>query len=275
LLTLVVALVAVISGIGLVKLYSTHPSTAPQITVAGTPEQVARGEHIAAVLCASCHSPDKKLPLSGGKDVGKESPVPIGSLISYNLTPGGPLKEWSDGEIFQAIRVGINPQGRTLIAMSGLAPRYLSDADIEAVIAYLRSQPSVTTTAKEGDDPNLVFAIFLGANLVPPAEPVVGVVTAPEKGPTVEYGKYIVNYNGCRDCHGTDLAGGHSGGLTPVGPSLRVVKGWTADQFKITIRTGTDPSGHKLNSAIMAWDIFANMDDEELAAVYAYLTSLQ
>jgi mono/diheme cytochrome c family protein len=52
-----------------------------------------------------------------------------------------------------------------------------------------------------------------------------------------------------------------------------VVKGWTQEQFITTLRTGVDPSGHTL-SAQMPWKAVGRLDDEELAAAYAYLTSL-
>jgi mono/diheme cytochrome c family protein len=274
LLTLILLLVVVTSGLGLIKLYRIQNIPVPEIIVAATPEQISRGEHVAATICASCHSPNNELPLSGGEDVGKESPVPIGSLIAFNLTPGGPLKDWSDGEIFRAVRRGVDRHGNFLVAMTGLSMRNLSDDDLQAVIAYLRSQPSIASVSKEGDYPNLIFAIFLGANLAPIPEPVIGVITAPDKSPSAEYGKYIISYTGCHDCHGEDLAGGASGGLTPVGPSLRIVKGWSKEQFIATIRTGTDPTGHQLKPP-MAWEIYAHLDDEELTAVYAYLTSLE
>jgi mono/diheme cytochrome c family protein len=206
--------------------------------------------------------------------MGKESPIPIGGMTSFNLSPGGPLKDWSDGEIFRALREGVDQQGRTLIAMSALPTRWMSDEDIKAVIAYLRSQPAIPSTTQEGDAPNLLFAVFLGANLLPAPEPVTGVVNAPEKAETPEYGKYIVGFVGCTDCHGLDMAGGKSGGLNPVGPNLRIVKGWAKDQFISTLRTGNTPEGLKLNPKIMQWDIYGHMDDKELGAVYAYLTKL-
>lgn len=274
LLTIILALIVVVSGIGLYKLYGPHNVQAISISAPTTPQQVARGEHIASIICIDCHSQTKQLPLSGGRDVGKDSPIPIGSLTSFNLTPGGPLKDWSDGEIFRALREGIDQQGRTLVAMSAMATRHMSDEDIKAVIAYLRSQPAIPSTAQEGDNPNLLFAVFLGANLLPAPEPVTGAVTAPEKAETPEYGSYIVSFVGCTDCHGANLSGGKSGGLNPVGPNLRIVKGWTRDQFISTLRTGTTPEGIKLNPKVMQWNIYGNMDDEELGAVYAYLTSL-
>ncbi|MGH2592675.1 MAG: LuxR C-terminal-related transcriptional regulator [Anaerolineae bacterium] len=56
----------------------------------------------------------------------------------------------------------------------------------------------------------------------------------------------MVSYVGCRDCHGANLRGG-GGGLTPAGPNLAVVTGWTQDQFITTMRTGVDPGGHALD----------------------------
>lgn len=57
LLTLVAAVGVGVIGRGLFIMYSAPPQTpAPSITVAGTPEQIARGKHLALSLCAGCHS---------------------------------------------------------------------------------------------------------------------------------------------------------------------------------------------------------------------------
>ncbi len=58
-----------------------------------------------------------------------------------------------------------------------------------------------------------------------------------------------------------------------MGPSLRLVRGWTRDQFITTIRTGVDPSGHAL-STVMPWKVFRNMDDDELGGIFEYLHGL-
>ena len=67
----------------------------------------------------------------------------MGVLYATNLTPGGPLKDWTDGEIVRAIREGVGQDGRALIGMPSQAYRNLSDADVQALVAYLRSQPAV------------------------------------------------------------------------------------------------------------------------------------
>jgi len=270
--TLLLGLLSVFAAVGMVKAYTPRGNPAPDITVAGTAEQIARGEHLAYALCAICHSLDDQLPLSGGRDVGKDSPVPIGELIGANLTPGGRLKDWSDGEIFRAMREGIDRDGRTLITMSALSIRNLSDKDLQAVIAYLRSQPALQNETPP-DNPNLLFAIFSGAGLVPEPKLITGAVVAPPLGATVDYGEYIVRYVGCRDCHGANLNGG-GGGLTPVGPNLAMVRGWAQDQFITTMRTGVDPGGHALDPRQMPWESIGKLDDVELAALYEYLRGL-
>ena len=275
LLTLVLALLTSVSGLGMVKFYT--PRQAPQRTVAlaNTPEQVARGEHLANTFCASCHSPSGDLPLSGGLDVGKDIPIPLGSFVSANLTPGGPLAEWTDADIFRAIRYGVAPSGQNLTIMSGARGRYLSDSDIEALVAYIRSQPAVDNpTLNPPDQPSLLGFIMVGVGMLPNGAPFIeGELTAPALSATAEYGEYILTYQDCRDCHGEDLRGGVEGQLAPVGPDLALVKGWTAEQFITTMRTGVDPSGHAIQPP-MPWQYIGRMTDEELTAAYLYLQSL-
>ena len=243
LFTLLVALIATVAAIGLFKLYMPRGSPPPMITSAANQEQLARGQHLANSICAECHSRNGELPLSGGEDVAGKSPIPIGQLVPYNLTPGGPLKDWSDGEIFRTLREGVDRDGRPLLAMQGLSFRHLSNDDIQSIIAYLRSQEAVTNNAG-GDRPNFLLALFIGAGLFPDPGPVQGTVSAAAKDLSPEYGSYIVSYAGCRDCHGPNLTGG-SGGLTPKGPQ--------PDHHHRQLETGGyDPDhahGHRSNRA--------------------------
>jgi mono/diheme cytochrome c family protein len=272
LLTLIVTLLTVLAVIGFIKFYVPHGNPAQNITVAGTPDQIARGEHIANTLCVGCHALNNELPLSGGFDVGADSPVPLGAIVSYNLTPAGPLKDWTDGEIFRVLREGVDRNGQALAAMGTQYTRFLSDEDIQAVIAYLRSQPAVQQD-KGGDNPNLLAMIFVGAGLFPAPPPGQGPATSPTKAATVEYGQYILGYYDCRLCHGEKFTGG-AGGLAPIGPNLTtIVPKWTSDQFIQTLRTGVDPSGHSL-STVMPWKQIGRFDDVELSAIFQYLVSI-
>jgi mono/diheme cytochrome c family protein len=273
LLTLVLALISVLSADGLVQAYAPRGSPVTDLKVQATTDQIARGQHLASSLCVGCHSVNDSLPLSGGRDVGADLPVPLGSFYSINLTPAGPLKDWSDGEILRVLREGVDRDGHPLVVMSANGVRYLSDDDKQAIIAYLRSQPSVVNvTPNPPDQPSFLAAVMVGAGIVKFQPAVAGVVAAIPEAATPAYGKYVVDYEDCRLCHGEDLTGGTNPNF-PKGPNLRVVLGWTQDQLVATLRTGKDPGGHML-SDVMPWKDFARLDDVELGAVYAYLKSL-
>jgi len=81
-----VSLIRVIMVVELVKL---HARSAPalDLRVAGTPEEIVRGQAISDGFCSGCHS--KTGTLTGGLDVAQDLPVPIGSFVASNLTPAG------------------------------------------------------------------------------------------------------------------------------------------------------------------------------------------
>jgi hypothetical protein len=96
LLALALGLVSVVVLIGLIKTYAPRSAEIPDLQVEGTPARIQRGEHIAGVFCASCHSTNNELPLTGGVDLGKDFPMSLGSFVSVNLAPAGPAAaDWA------------------------------------------------------------------------------------------------------------------------------------------------------------------------------------
>jgi len=258
--------------VGMVKQHA-RKAPVPHLTVEATPERIARGKALADSFCSACHS--KTGTLTGGGDVSEDLPVPIGSLVPPNLTPAGPLKNWSDGEIFRAIRNGVGADGSWLMLMSYTNAGRMSDEDTLAVIAYIRSVPAAgEQTPNPPDRLNLLGMAMLGAGALPTGKPIIITsITAPPKGPTFQFGEYILSCQDCRECHGAHLTGGVPGQLGPLGPDLNLVREWTLTQFISTMRTGIDPNGVELSKQ-MPWRPIGRMDDEELAAVYEYLTHL-
>ena len=177
LLATAVSLVSVLTIAGLFKLH-TRSAPVPDLKIAGTPEQIRRGQAIANSFCGACHS--KTGSLTGGVDIGRDFAIPVGSFVSSNLTPAGRLNHWSDGEIFRAIRNGVDADGRWLIVMSYTNAGKLSDDDIQALIAYIRSQPAAgQQTVNPPDELNLLGVIMLGAGMLPEGKPVfTSVITA-------------------------------------------------------------------------------------------------
>jgi mono/diheme cytochrome c family protein len=270
-----IAIFAATASVMTVGLYRLNARSAPvsDVKIAGTPEQIERGHAIADDFCASCHS--KTGTLTGGFDVGKKIPVPIGSFVSANLTPNGRLGRWSDGEIFRAIRNSVDAKGRWLVIMSLTNAGNLSDDDIQSLIAYIRSTPADGEQTRDPpDEVSPLGVAMLGAGLLPRGKPVfTGSIEAPAKAPTAQYGQYIISYQDCRQCHGDDLAGG-KGGLAPAGPDLNLVKEWKREEFITAMRSGIDPIGHEIDADKMPWPDIGKMDDIELGALHEYLIRL-
>jgi mono/diheme cytochrome c family protein len=276
---LIVLVILVLGGVYLnaQRLLNQRPSNPIEpLAVASTPEQVARGQYLVSTIpgCVSCHAsnPAAVPPvLDGALMVDAE---PFGHFYAPNLTPGGRLREYSDGALERAIREGIGADGRALAIMPSENFKLLPDDDVAAIIAYLRTQPAVEHETPPLD-PNLVGYLLIGSGLVAPSvQPPIAEVTAPERAATPEYGSYLANIGDCRACHGALLDGQKRATGAPEGPNLRVVKGWTDQQFVATIRSGVDPTGYQINPTVMPWRQFGRASDEDLRALYAYLVSL-
>ncbi len=106
---------------------------------------VKYGEYLAGPLghCMDCHTPwtqtgpDMRLAGAGGN----QFKGPWGISVSANITSGASgLKDWTDAEIARAIRAGISRNGSPLKPPMAFAwYRNISDDDMKALIAYLRS----------------------------------------------------------------------------------------------------------------------------------------
>ncbi len=271
LITTVVALVTIVAVIGFIKLYTPASNPASDIQVAKNADQIARGQKLANI-CAGCHSTTGNPPLDGGTN---NYMGPLGSLYPPNLTPAGPLKDWTDGQIIRAVREGVDNAGHPLLVMPSDQFHSMSDTDVQSLVAYLRSQPAMPHDTPPVS-PNLLGAVIIGLGVFPTSQqpPITQPVTAPPDG-TAEHGQYLVNISGCHACHGADLTGGNPSGFTPVGPNLTVlIPKWSQADFIKEMRTGVDPTGHVLSSQ-MPWKAFsATYSDAELGDIYKYLHGL-
>jgi hypothetical protein len=161
----------------------------------------------------------------------------------------------------------------------------MSDDDVQAIVAYLRSQPPTGEPTPQNRW-NVIGALFINLVDFQTAGAPVGPVNAPQPG-TREYGEYLVNIIGCRDCHGDQLQGKVESGQPgpPPGPNLtHSVPGWTEAQFMTFFNTGQRPDGSAVplltlpdgsTRPRMPWTVVrASTTDAELQAMYSYLHSL-
>lgn len=281
--TIISLAILVLGSIGFYKLAKRPNNPVVDIQVARTPAQIARGMQLAHI-CMGCHSPDEKLPLSGANLLARYPLPPIGTLYAPNLTPSGNIKGWTDGEIIRAIREGVHPNGRSLVFMPSKDFHDMSDEDVQAVVAYLRSQPAVGSPTPD-NQVNLVGALFLNLTDFRSVQPPVDHVTAVQPG-TVAYGEYMVNILGCRGCHGKQLQGRSTGPGIPPAPNItKVLPYWTDAQFITFFNTGQLPGGSSVplitfrdgfTVPVMPWtEIRAATSDADLMSMYAFLHSLK
>ena len=171
------------------------------------------------------------------------------------------------------LRHSVNQAGHKLGFMDFLPYKELSDADTQAIIAYLRSLPAAPTGASTGDNLNFIGALLTGAGVFPPSGFGAETVTAPPEGPTAEYGKYVATYGECRGCHGPEATGVEASSMGPAVPNPRPLAGTlTQAQFFEMMRSGARPDGTPFPET-MPWQNAAKMTDDDLAALYAYLTA--
>jgi mono/diheme cytochrome c family protein len=265
--------------IGNTRLNRTYDFPASKISLPTDEKEIAYGKHRVEVLCSDCHGAD----LSGIDNW--FALAPLGSIDSANLTAGegGIGREFtSDEDYVRALRHGIDPQGRPIYMPAVPATAQLSDKDLGAMIAYLKTVPPVDhVTRGHQFTPVAKVLLALGMFGKLPVEAVSHQtnVSAPEAGANAAFGEYLVNINDCRYCHGQNLNGGKHPdpsvnvkvpNITPGGePGF-----WTEEQFINAIRTGSVPGGHQLNPELMPWKTYSHLTDDELKAIWMYLQSL-
>jgi mono/diheme cytochrome c family protein len=259
--------------------YTNRPLYA--LNVDHSPENVARGQYLLENVMAcggACHSPEDGPPYSGVTEELSLGPAVVNFAVP-NLTSDVEtgLGGWSDAEIARAIREGIGRDGNALEVMPAFNYHVMSDADISAVIAYLRSLPPVNNEIPEFNA-NAIGKVLLALNLFMP-EPVGPPITSVQYTPpvdSIEYGAYLTSIAACRDCHKTDLKGGElpQGGMQA--PDITMsgnLMSWSESDFLIAMQTGKLPEGRSM-APQMPYIEYGKMDESDLLAIFAYLKSL-
>ena len=240
------------------------------------------------VACGNCHvqrdkqgRPIAELGLSGG---GVFDEKPFKAYVA-NITPDPEtgIGKWTEAQLMRAIREGIRPDG-SLIGppMPIHMYRGISDDDARALVAYLRAQPPVKNVV-----PKSVYHIKLPRSYGPPIKKT---IVAPSRSNQVKYGAYLAGPLGhCTDCHTPytdgrmDMqrigAGGApftgpwgvsvSRNLTPTG-----LEHWSDAEIAHAIREGKSRDGSPLKPP-MAFGWYKNINDQDMAAIVAYLRSLK
>ena len=170
-------------------------------------QAVERGRYLVEGLgaCGNCHTPkgpDGNLPgrhLAGGFEIAEEFGVSVSSNITPDVATG--IGAWSDAEIIRAIREGRSRDGRVLgPPMPFFWYAWLTDTDVKAIVAYLRTVPAVSIAV-----PRSRYTVPLPSSWGPRRDSVPDVPT----DDPVRYGSYLAGAVAhCLECHTPQLADG-------------------------------------------------------------------
>ena len=254
---------------------------------------IKRGAYLVngSLACANCHTPrapDRSL-LTDKHLAGGNRFVNPGKYDAYaaNITPDKDtgIGSLTDEQIITAIRTGKTREGKIMFPpMPVETYNTMSDDDVRAVVAYLRSIKPVHNEVS-------VSKWFIPQEPMPPAKG----LPAPPPTDKVAYGGYIVNSLAhCFECHSTpgpsrarDFARGLGGGgnLLTLASGITVrtanitqdketgIGKWSDADIKKAITEGVRPDGRHL-SPPMPFPWFQNMTDQDLDAVVAYLRTV-
>jgi mono/diheme cytochrome c family protein len=261
---------------------------------------IARGKYLAhgPAHCSHCHAPMSEFAkIENGEDValtgGFGLEIPPGKFFAPNITSDeeSGIGGLSDGELYRMMRHNVNHKGQAVFDFMPFIN--MSEDDIYSIIAYLRTLEPVKQESRHSEYSFLGKAILASGGIQPgvPDKPVLKSI---EKGVTIEYGKYLAYaVANCRGCHternmetgeyiGEEYAGGLqfgpdnlTAGETYVTPNLTsdtetgLIANWTEEEFVTRMK-----GGRIYETSPMPWGAFAQMEDDDLKAIYMYLKSI-
>ncbi|MEZ5398093.1 MAG: cytochrome c [Bryobacteraceae bacterium] len=288
----------------LAALYLRPVATAPPtaVTVDRSPENVERGRYLfQRHVCVDCHSDVDETrfaypPKPGGLGKGRTMPEAMGlpgTVSATNLTPDVEtgIGNWTDGQVIRGIREGVGHDDRPLFPLMPYTEyASMSDADAQAIVAYLRSLEPVRNPLAPT---KINFPVNLLVKSIPKP---VGSVPEPNRGDPVAYGQYLTKTMGCQFCH-TPVSRGEmdverlfgGGQEFTLAPGARSVSAnisqdpdtgigkWSEQEFLEKFAQYRDyavngsPVVEPSRNTVMPWLALANTEEGDLRAIFAYL----
>lgn len=250
-----------------------------------------RGRLVAAAGdCAVCHTAADGVPNAGGLAL----ETPFGTVFTTNITPDPEtgIGNWSYAAFERAMREGIHRDGRHLYpAFPYTAFARMSDADMQALYAYLMAQTPVKATAPKTElaFPYNLRPLLAGWNTLFHKND----IFRPDPTRSAEWnrGAYLVEGAGhCGACHtprnalGAEKTGEHryGGGFAegweapPLNALSHAPVPWTEAELYAYLRNGYSPL-HGVASGPMApvVESLAALPDSDVRAIASYLASFQ
>lgn len=195
----------------------------------------------------------------------------LGSVTAPDLTRVA--HSLSDEELVRVIRHGVRADGRSVFIMPSAHFYHLTDRDLHAIIAFLRSLPpsgGPEASVRIGPLGRVLFAVGEfrpAAALIDHGAPR---VDPGDGSDPIALGRYVAT-TACAECHGSAFEG--SAGPPEATPNLRITSSYTPEEFHRLMRTGTPRDGRDLRLMDdMSRKRFSYLTDGEIEALYTFLT---
>jgi cytochrome c553 len=195
----------------------------------------------------------------------------LARLVAPNLTQV--VAQYTDAELERVIRHGIRRNGKSTLGMPSSMFYHLSDRDLGAIIAFLRSAPVTEGPSTEISlGPLARFGLVMGkynpqARMIDHDAPRLAVRDSSDH---LTFGKYLA-LTLCTECHGLDLRGNPDGSS----PNLVVAATYSEEGFTRLMRTGKASGDRELRlMSDVARGRFSHLTDGEIRALYRYLSTL-
>src|SRR5262245_8547192 len=251
-----------------------------QATFASADGQLERGEYLYKTRgCMECHGVD------GAGHVVIDDKSSGFFARAPNITAGGasPARSYTDTDWLRTVRHGVKPSGEPLLIMPSDDYAHMTDADVAAIVAYVRSLPPAEAGGGEFSIPFPIKAAYLLGAIKDAAEKIDHTAAPPAAvaDDALARGRYVAQ--SCTGCHGPHYSGGKIPGTPPSwppaanltsAPDSAMAHYTSADQFKSMLRTGKRPDGSAI-SEVMPFKSLAYMDDGELDALFAFLKTVE
>lgn len=245
------------------------------IAYSDDPQSLDRGRYLFESRgCAECHGTQ-----GGGRVFAQGEGL---KLAAPNITSGGVTAAYANSDWERTIRHGVKPSGRPIFVMPSEDYNRLTDADVGALVSYIRRLPPQRDGEAVIQLP-LPVRVLYGYGQIKFASDKIDHSLAPEQpvdaAITVKHGAYVAKM--CVSCHGAHFSGGSIPGGAPDWPAAAnltpgsgsaMVRYKDATAFVAMLRSGKRPDGSAIK--VMPFGALSKLSDVDARALYVFLGSV-
>lgn len=255
-----------------------------------SPELARQGQVLAEGLgaCGHCHSMtgEPGAPLTGGRQMEDQ----YGEILAPNITLArSGIGTWSEGDFIRVFRAYVKPNGSIVSPAFHSGAQWMSDADLGALMTYVRSLPPVESEVPARD---ISWLDRYTVGFFDSKPEVKGLIPQLPQSFRQEYGEYLVNHVArCSSCHSKPegiivssryMAGGEEisfDGETRVAPNIthdpEVGLGeWTEEDYRAFFASGKTRDGRQVDPRFCPVRFYGRAPAQDVEAMISFLRTI-